>query len=280
MKSHDQPVWVALSLGFTLIELLVVIAIIAILASLLLPTLSQAKAKAQSIKCASNLKQLQLALELYTGDNNGVFPMNVARGSGPGGHWETLEGSWVLANPKTDTTGESLRRGVLWNYIHSVSSYKCPSDKSTVQKRPDLQRFRSYAENQWLNYYDNAPSVANTHPSTIFKDTAATQPARSLGFICVNERSIDIAVFGPWYTDADTFYWGGTPGERHSKGANLTYLDGHVESHRWLFTPKLNMGCDQGLTSAKSELDRNDHRWLLERTPYWDWPKRKGPYLP
>lgn len=60
--------------GFTLIELLVVIAIIAILASILLPALAKAKTKAQRLQCMNQLKQLDLGLNLFTGDNSDAYP--------------------------------------------------------------------------------------------------------------------------------------------------------------------------------------------------------------
>ncbi len=263
--------------GFTLIELLVVIAIIAILAALLLPALSKAKTKAQGTVCASNLRQLGLAFSLYAGDHTGTFPRNIAEGSGSSANWVSVEG-WVLGNAKTDQSDAQLRAGGLWNYVQTVGAYSCPTARSNVVTRSDLRRFRSYSVNQWLNTYDGPRPNLITHPATIFKDTEAKRPVEIFNFVCANERAIDTGVFGPWYGPVDSFWWANTPSELHNQGAYLAFVDGHVSRQRWRFTPKPHTG--DGRPSV-NDLDREDLRWLLEHSPYWDWPKRRsgGPII-
>ena len=73
--------------AFTLIELLVVIAIIAILAAMLLPVLARAREKARRIVCLGNLKQITLASNMFSGDENGLYPRGYKIGCGGGDIW-------------------------------------------------------------------------------------------------------------------------------------------------------------------------------------------------
>ena len=113
--------------GFTLIELLVVIAIIAILAAILFPVFARARAKARQATCASNLKQLGLAFEMYASDYDDALP---GATNGPGG--SGLYGGWVwYANFGVPGQGYfDVTNGSLFAYVKNRQVYQCPDDNS------------------------------------------------------------------------------------------------------------------------------------------------------
>jgi prepilin-type N-terminal cleavage/methylation domain-containing protein len=149
-----KPVWAKPS-AFTLIELLVVIAIIAILASLLLPALGKAKAKAQGIACVNNLKQLQFCWLNYCEDYSDALPANTPMFGYLGSRdiMASTSNSWVAGNAWTDTTPDGLRGGLLFRYNTSPGIYRCPADRSTVRDQGTIPRTRSYSMNWYMNMW-------------------------------------------------------------------------------------------------------------------------------
>ncbi|MDB6038903.1 MAG: type secretion system protein [Verrucomicrobiales bacterium] len=235
--------------GFTLIELLVVIAIIAILASLLLPSLSSAKAKAQQTACLNNLHQLQTAWTLYIDDHDNIVPENKMSGVGRTGCVSTTN-SWVVGNTVATADVSNIRQGSIFPYSANPGVYRCPTDRSTIENSSTL-RARSYSMDAYLNGGLDARINGSYLPDLVLRYTELAQSASSVFvFLDENEYTIDDGVYLLYREPAD--FWQNAPSDRHSRGANLSFADGHCE--RWQWRAPKKMQIYQALTSNADDM--------------------------
>ncbi len=255
--------------GFTLIELLVVIAIIAILAGMLLPALSKAKSKGQSISCINNVKQLQLGWQMYTLDHNDFMPSTIIAPD-IDGMVKGLAGSWVLGNAQTDLGSTNLQSGVLYGYLNSVAVYRCPGDHSTVRDAPGILRNRSYSLDVWLNGDATANGLppSNFWPFMKTKSTQLAKPAEIFTFIEEHEQSIRDGGFVVTFpeiaaTPDDANTWADLPSDRHNQGCSISFADGHAMNWRWK-APKRFSAHNQPAAPAA---DLNDLRQMQVWVP-------------
>lgn len=204
--------------GFTLIEMLVVIAIIVILAALLLPALSTAQASGKSANCRNNLKQLAIATQIYSADNEGRLIEN-----SPTAPW--VSGS--MKNPIEATNQTLLRLGKLFPYANGLDLYHCPADRST--QLPGSPRVRSYSMNSWMgSRYMELYQRTNAF-RTFVRDSELASAGASRLWLLLDEH--ESTIDDGWFlvTMDDTRPFASMPGTRHNRSYSLNFADGHVE---------------------------------------------------
>jgi len=275
MKSTSRPI--RAQDGFTLIELLVVIAIIAILAGMLLPALSKAKAKGQGVHCLNSLKQLQVAHLMYPMDNDD-------RLTGPGYLNPVEPNAWVNGwlnydpNNKDNTNQLDLidpKRAKFAPYISTPGVYKCPADFSYVTiggKR--YPRVRSMSMSQavggpggWLpppNYNETQKKYK------VFYKTADFGVAGSANvYVLIDEHPDGLNAGGyanqmvEKPADARIIDY---PASYHNGAAGLSFADGHAEIRKWVDGRTKEKVRFKDMTLNVASPNNQDMIWLAERT--------------
>ncbi len=275
--------------AFTLMELLAVIAIIGIATALLLPALSKARSRAQSMTCMNNLKELQVCVHLYVADfndyfvpNNSIYVFYTNKVSANNPNLSITGVSWLPdLDAATEMNPSNIINGLLYQYNHALPIYHCPADlarletsdgrpltrqmpnqpmamTASILNGPQLSslRWRSYNMSQSVNGYpQGSAAYLNVIPTwSKYTDVRRPRPSELFVFIDENPDTMTDSEFGCPPLGSPNFWpneWWDMPSDRHNRGANLSFVDGHVEHWKWVY-PKV--AYEQGQSVMSKEM--------------------------
>jgi len=207
--------------AFTLIEVLVVMGIIAIIAALLLPALSSANAKARQAGCLNHLRQLALAWQMYSGDNDGMLVENLP--------FRSNTNSWVVGEFKDSwqrTNMNALRQGRLFPYLNQTGIYRCPADDAQLAGAPPVL---SYTMNGWMGGRTMETQYQERGYRTFVRESeiaAARTPAGLWVMLDEDYATLDDGWFLVTMNNSRPF--ASAPAPRHQRSFGLNFTDGHA----------------------------------------------------